>query len=154
MKRTEKLDEDANKFIMELEISAKRILKVANKRDLENRGSMLDTHPTARKREKESWAEHNTLPSLRSFTKTGSVLVTAGKAISSSTAPAAMLLTQSSDNLFPLKESATTRPVPGDAETTRHLQYSIPKMTVSMSADLGKVSRHRHSTSALIPGII
>ena len=142
MKKTAPVDDDVNKFIMQLELSAKRILKVANKKDLENRAAMVQssTHPApigGRRKTKDFRDDnHNSLPSMRAFMKTGSVLVTAGNNVSSSTAA---LLTASSDNLFPLKESATSRSVPGDMETTRLMKYSIPKMVVSMSADVGKI---------------
>jgi hypothetical protein len=72
-------DEDVNRFIIELEMSAKKILKQSNKRL--KKDITYNNEPA--KKGLALHTDNNVLPMLKSFQKTGSVFINAGKTVSS-----------------------------------------------------------------------
>lgn len=73
-----KADEDVNRFIIELEMSAKKILKQSNKRL--KKDIAYNNEPI--KKGHALHTDNNVLPTLKSFQKTGSVFINAGKTVS------------------------------------------------------------------------
>jgi hypothetical protein len=136
-----KADEDVNKFIIELEMSAKKILKVSNKRLKNDIAYNNETqHPS--KKGHALHSDNNALPTLKSFQKTGSVFINAGKTVSSGgnlmSKSAPFTSNHTADDRRQYKSSNdvldSTR-LMKYSDSTRLMKYSVPKMLVSMSQD-------------------